>query len=214
MNKLTYALDCETTGFKKNPKTGRPDVIELSTIEMPPTLTSLREFAEDSRLYGAWVEGLCQKATTERFRPEIPIANTASKIHGMYFKDLLKCRPTRDLSLPPMEYMIAHNAGFDYRALGKPEGVKVICTMSLAKTLDKQLGLGFQNHKLDTLIYNFYGELAVDLLQNSHQAESDTIKVVLLLGALLKFIPKIATVEDLYQFQQSLQKKKPEGGKT
>ena len=27
------ALDTETTGFKSNPKTGRPDVIELSTLE-------------------------------------------------------------------------------------------------------------------------------------------------------------------------------------
>lgn len=206
-----YALDTETTGVGNHPIHGHPQVIELASI---PLHNNLRPLVEKCKLstFNSLVHGFEALCTVSRYRPSMEIHKRAYEVHKILFKDLLGCPKSETLKLPKeVTMLIGHNIQYDYRCLGKPEGIKLICTLGMAKKFDKQFGIGFKNCKLDTLIIHFYGEEAQGLIDNSHQAMTDTIKVILLLVKLLEYVPNITTFSELYTFTESLKpaKKNP-----
>ena len=208
MDSIVYAIDTETTGVSNHPVHLHPQVIELASIELSNELQELKNFA-DKLTVSAFIELLTSLGTVTRYRPSMEIHKRAHEVHGIHFRDLVKCARSEDLKLPQgVSLIVGHNIQYDYRCLGKPEGIVRICTLEIAKKVDKQFGLGFTNHKLDTLITYYYGDEAKDLVENSHQALNDTIKVVLLLVKLLEYTPKIETFTELYAFTEALKPKK------
>lgn len=191
---MTYVLDTETTGLGNHPTFGHPQVIELAYIKLP-TLRDIEGFLNNHTDYIKY---------TERFKPSISIHKQASEIHGIYFKDVLKCRKSEDIQLPSMEYMVGHNIQYDHRCLGKPN-VKLICTQQLAKKIDKHFGVGFPNVKLEGLVSYFNPSYNHG---NYHKALEDCAKTIYVLFSLLKFIPGITTWDELYEFQVTLKGKK------
>jgi len=209
---MIYALDTESTGLKNHPTLGHPQCIELATIELSNDLQSLRDTVEinkDSFFFNSHIEQLFTLGNVTRYQPSMNIDPRATEVHDMVFKDLLGCPKSESLELPEgMKYLVAHNAQYDYRVLGKPEHIKCFCTLVLARKLDKKFGIGFKNHKLDTLVLHFYGTRAQSLIDNSHQALTDTVKVIIVLAKLLEYIPSVTSFEELYEFQQMLRKLK------
>jgi len=208
---MILALDTETTGIKNHPIHKHPQVIELAFIPLKNDFQNLISISkiEKKNSFLKLVDELTASGTVNRYLPSMEIDKRATEVHGIRFKDLLGCPKSEDLELPEeTSYLAGHNIQYDYRCLGKPKNIKCFCTLTLARKLDKKFGIGFPNHKLDTLILYFYGEMAQDLIDNSHQALTDTIKVILLLSKLLSYVPNIATFEELYKFQELLRKLK------
>jgi len=208
---MIIALDTETTGLKNHTIHGHPQVVELATIPLNSDFQNLVFISKIEKEYSflKLVDELLAKGTVNRYRPTMDIDRRATEVHGIMFKDLLGCPKSEDLKLPEnTRFIVGHNIQYDYRCLGKPEDIRRFCTLTLARKLDKKFGIGFPNHKLDTLILYFYGEMARDLIENSHQALTDTVKVILLLAKLLQYIPNVKTFEELYEFQEMLKKLK------
>jgi exodeoxyribonuclease X len=206
MNEKIKILDTETTGITNHPDLGYPQIIEVAEISLLENI-----FANSSEVnIQNLLLGESYSTKKERFRPSMPIHEGATKIHGIVFKDLLGCRKSEDYAFPEnIDYIIGHNISFDHRCLGKPD-VKLICTLALAKALDKQFKLDFENHKLDTLIKHYYDEHIYGRFINEngfHDAETDCIKVLLLLFKFLPMIPAVQNWDDLHNFQQLLKKK-------
>ena len=202
-----YALDVESTGLANHPTRGHPKVIELAIIPLNTSMDVLLTFIASNPIDFV-IDQLVSDGDVERFRPSMKIDKRATEVHGIMYRDLHGCESSTKAILPQdTEYIVGHNIQYDYRCLGKPEGIKRVCTLNLAKKLDKKFGIGFKNHKLDTLILYYYGEDARDLVDNSHAALYDTVKVILLLAKLVEFIPNVSTVEELYDFQELLKKK-------
>jgi len=199
--------DVETTGLNNHPTLGRPQVIELTTIPLDEDLVIYK-----NKLASVDIDYLSNAlqaiAYTERFLPSMPIHPEAIKVHGIYYKDLMGCRKEETLTFSPtVKYMLGHNIKFDHRCLGKPD-VKLICTMELAKVIDKHFKLNFDSHKQDNLIVHFYGEEARKVVKDKHDSFTDTVKTVMLLKKLLEFIPAIDSWQKLYEFQTILKGKK------
>jgi len=204
-----YALDCETTGLKNHSIYKRPQIIELAYIPLESDFQNLKSISkiENQNSFLKLIEELVDKGTVNRYRPSMPIDKRATEVHGIHFRDLLKCPKSESLTIPETtQYLLGHNISYDYRCLGKPDNLKCICTLFLAKKLDKKFGIGFPNHKLDTLTLYFYGEKARPLIENSHQALTDTIKVVVVLAKLLEYVPNVNNVDELFSFYEMLKR--------
>ena len=197
------ALDTETTGLKNHKLHGHPQVIEFAYIPLQNKLQEIPDSPKELKKLGF----------VEQFQPSMVIDKRATEVHGKTFRDLIGKRKSEALKLPEeTEFIIGHNVQYDHRCLGKPP-VKTICTLFLARKLDKRHGLGFKNHKLDNLVIEIIGETNSILLsevqehlKNYHSALDDTVLTIILLKQLSKFIPGIATIEELYNFQETLRK--------
>lgn len=206
-----YVGDCESTGVTNHPKHNHPQIIEWAHIQVDNNLQKLKTFVEEgikdvgilpfTKIYSTFGE-------SQRYRPSMEIHKRAREVHGIWMQDLLKCPKSEDLKLPEMSFLVGHNIQYDYRCLGKPEGIKLICTLSLVKQIDKKFGVGFKNHKQDDLLVHFYGERIRPLVTGHHEALVDCVKCILLLVKLLEYVPNIKTFEELYIFQQALKPKK------
>lgn len=208
---MISALDTESTGLKNHPTLGHPQCIELAMINLSPDLENMRKLAEPKTAseFEAMVETFMSLGKVTRYQPSMDIDPRATEVHGIVYKDLLGFPKSESLELPKeLLYLVAHNAQYDYRVLGKPKHIRCFCTLILARKLDKKFGIGFKNHKLDTLTLHFYGKQAQTLIDNSHQALTDTVKVILVLSKLLEYIPNIKTFFELYDFQELLKKLK------
>lgn len=192
---MYLVIDVESTGIENHPIRGHPEVIEVGYL-------SLFEFPKVNEDYLP-----VEAQYIERFKPSMPISRKAYEIHGILFKDLLKCRKSEEFELPKDTcYLIGHNIKYDHRCLGKPD-VKLICTMELAKKLKKQFNLQYENTKLETLIKYFFPEDAAKLLLDNHSALTDCKNTLLILTKLLAYLPGIDTFDKLYSFQTSLKGK-------
>lgn len=202
-------LDTETTGVGKT-----DEVIQLAYVPL-----SLDEFEFLFRTVTDIYAASYERGTNAKYRPSVPIHPEAAKVNGMKFTDLLKCPPSKQLDysdLASAKYIIGHNIVFDKRMLlqcipedkqGILDHVKFICTMGLSKTLDKNLGIGFPNNKLDTLINHFFPEddfVKTALLTETHDALGDVIKTIIALGKLCEYIPAVTSFQELYSFQEQL----------
>jgi len=192
-------LDTETTGVANHPTLGHPEVIELVYLEVDNSLNDI------SKVDSIYVKRIVNNySIKQRYRPEMPIHPEAFKVHGILFKDLLNKPKSSTCKLPEdVEYIVGHNVTFDHRCLGKPE-VKQICTMGLAKAINKKFKLEIGSFKLDNLNVHFYGEDARNVIKEYHDATTDVVKTILLLTKLLSYLPTINTFEGLYNFQQLL----------
>ena len=196
----TIVLDTETTGIGK-----ADEVIQLAYFEI-----NFEDIFGDRDE----VVTIAKAGSNKQYRPSVPIHPEAAKVNGIQYKDLLKCHASKTLTPPELQedggFILGHNISFDRRMMLQCmnlemqnyfDNTKFICTLELARALDKQLGIGFPNHKLDTLMRHFYPEVE---LSTMHDALDDCIKTVLVLRKLLEFIPKIESFNDLYLFKEQL----------
>lgn len=206
---VAIVLDSETTGIGKV-----DEVIQLAYF----SITFNDIFSEKEA-----ITAIAKAGSNQQYRPSVPIHPEAAKVNGIQYKDLLKCPASKTLTPPELTedggFILGHNISFDRRMMLQCmneeqqnyfDSTKFICTLQLARALDKQLGLGFENHKLDTLMRHFYPEVE---LATMHDALDDCIKTVLVLRKLLEFIPKIESFNDLYLFQEQLKVVKSKGKK-
>ena len=132
----------------------------------------------------------------QRFRPTKPIELQASKVTGIYMKDVLRCPSITTFEFPKsVKYMIGHNIAYDWRVFGEPK-VKLICTKELAQLVfpkDKSL----KSHKLTTLIEWLYPEEGATLVANAHGAVLDCKLVFLVLHKVLDKLPQVESWEQL-----------------
>ena len=206
MNKVVV-LDTETTGLANHPLLGHPEVIELAQMEvLDSILTAYTDTEMTPMEIAAWVDVYIK---VHRYLPEMSIHPDAYRIHGILAKDLRGMPKSSTCKLPAdVEYIVGHNVTFDHRCLGKPD-VKQICTMGLARSINKRHNLGLDSLKLDNLIRHFYPTIAYRLIQEKHAAASDVTKTVLLLARLCNlYLPKVTTFAALYDMQQLLKKLK------
>jgi DNA polymerase III epsilon subunit-like protein len=196
----TYVLDCETSGIGKDDQ-----VIELAYHQLASIKAILQlakelnpsELIRDISISRRWLN--------QRFNPTVPINKHAYAIHKISKLQLLKEPSSLKVEeyLPKgMKFMLGHNIQFDHRMLkGKPEGVHLICTLTLVKKLRKEhpvwKKLEIADNKLDTYISKLYPELTFN---TAHNAKDDCIKVILLLCKLLPTIPEVETWEDLHKY--------------
>jgi DNA polymerase III epsilon subunit-like protein len=198
MQNSFIVLDTETTGVSK-----KDQVIELSYIPLPSTIPCIKSKVEEFDSLSLFAENLKKISYVERFRPDVEIHPKAQEVHGILYRDLLKCKPVKEMEVPKVKGFLGHNIQFDHRMLGKPE-VQLICTLGLAKALDKQYAIGLGTHKLDDLMSFYYKEQAEQLKSEYHSAFMDCIKTILVLIKLLEKVPAIETFDQLYNFQQTL----------
>jgi DNA polymerase III epsilon subunit-like protein len=176
-------LDTETTGI-------RPPVepIQVSYIALPALdqLSATELLERDFFIF------------SKRFKPNKPIEAGAQAIHGIKLQDVIR-EPvfTLDqLGLPDKPiHMIAHNASFDHRALGKPENLNPLCTIKLAKKYYP----GLESYKLGSVISYLYSKntsASLDKLK-AHDALDDARFVLLILAHILASFPTPPTYADL-----------------
>jgi exodeoxyribonuclease X len=183
-------IDTETTGLKE------PDIIEVAHVFLPETLEEFRAIDHTTL---CWIYS--QDLFARRYRPNKAIDPGASKIHGIYMKDLLRCARSSTFKLPECSYLVGHNVQFDHRALRKPN-VDLICTLKLARiSLDKKKH-HIRNHKLTTLVEYFGHDSLFHNLQGAHTAVEDVIFTYLVLASLCEINPHWETWEDLFQFSK------------
>lgn len=196
----TYVLDVESTG------TGKEDqVIQLAYLPLP-TLKALKSFLESNA-----PDGIQKRYTdldewlNQRFNPTVPINKHAYAIHKLSKLQLLKepsSLKVEEYMPKDMQYMIGHCISFDYGMLkGKPEGVKLICTLALVRKLRKEHEVWkkfeIENNKLDSYMRVMFPELT---FSENHTAKDDCIKVILLLCKLLPTIPEVESWDALHNY--------------
>lgn len=175
-------LDTETTGIKA------PEILETAYIP-------LREISHypDSALLNPMHPGQYQSY----FKASKPSEPMALQIHGITqekVKDYQKFS-MEALAIPDtVEYLVCHNVGYDYRVLGKPEHLKKICTVKLAKRLWPEL----KSHKLALLIEEFFPSVHAQLTVNAHGAMVDTKLMLLVIHKALQEF-EIDSWDDMYE---------------
>lgn len=204
--KLNVLLDTETTGIGK-----QDQVIELSYVALPDNLSMLKanisSVGEDLLEFWHVVK---KNSFNSLYKPSVPIHPEASKVHGLMFKDLLGKPSSDSITLPPIHVMIGHNIQFDHRMLGKPD-VKLLCTMQLARELNKKEGLGITSFSMDNLLSTFFSHNDRAVINNiqvetrgkgriCHSSLVDCFKNLVLLYKLSGYYPNIVEWEDLYTF--------------
>lgn len=181
-------IDTETTGLKM------PQAVEVAYITMHPELKEIKNRFEFELETQHEEDGLV--TFNERFKPSKAIEEGASRTHGIYMKDLLHCRPSKEFELPKHTYFIAHNANYDHRVLGKPE-TTMICTLQLARLAYDKDKIGLANHKLTTLIAFLYKEEGMAMIKDAHGALEDCKLTYYLILKLLEDMPYINSWADM-----------------
>ena len=168
-------IDTETTGVEEGDQ-----VIEYAEIMLDLDLGAVAELIQ-------------------RYRPTAPMKLGALATHHITPQELMN-EPEVPESFQDkfegVEYIIGHNVDFDWRMLGKPKGVKRICTLALARLLHPDL----DSHTLGAMLYHTQDGLeAKALLRNAHSALHDCKFVLLLLNHWEKHF---ASWEELYKLSQ------------
>jgi exodeoxyribonuclease X len=188
-------IDTETTGL------ANPDFIEVAYFPLQDILNQMLFEADESDADLNPVDITFKNTFRERFQPRKPIDAGASKVNGIYMKDLIGFRKSSEFTLPQtIQYIIGHNIAFDKKALNydikKPlisDDVKMICT----KELSQLVFTGQTNNKLVTLVQFLYPEHAEQLLKKAHTALGDCKLTYLVLLKCLEKLPQVETWEQL-----------------
>lgn len=197
-------LDTETTGLQA------PQACEISYFPVPAKLEDLKSnfvFASKSNFglepkdnFNFDFESYFGFVFNSRFKPNKKIDLQASKVTGIYDKDVENCPSIDTFSLPETtEILIGHNISYDhkvlsYKDLANPIKVKLICTKELSQLAFQ--GDNIANNKLTTLFQHFYPEHTA-ILEQAHGAYQDCLMVYMLLAKILERLPKITEWEEL-----------------
>lgn len=175
----------------------------MNQIIILDTETNGREPAEVIELaYGYLREGewtLEGHVEQKRFKPLQPSTFGALSTHHILPSELEMQPPSSEAKLPDgVKYIVAHNADYDWGALGKPD-VKRICTLAIARFLFHD-----DSHSLGALLYRFmdYQDARIEL-KEAHSADGD---VAILLVVLLELLNEsgivFPTAEDLWNYSE------------
>jgi len=217
-NKILF-LDTETTGLDNHPKHGHPQVIELGTIEILGGNTFLEYLRTGSteKLIQDLLGNVLDKKIS-RWRPSMNIHPEATKIHGWTNQKLINGGFPKSEHISKLDkdisFVIGHNIAYDLRCLNEKE-ISSICTMKIVRNMKKKLkdfpkitgANGKDSAKLDDLITFFYAkelekkETLYEWVTGYHNALIDVYKCILLLKALLPYIPNVKTFEQLEKLQ-------------
>jgi exodeoxyribonuclease X len=185
-----FIADSETTGLVE------PQACEIGWLHVQDTLAEFKQAVVDNPVAFLSDNSYFLSVYEQRFRPTKAIELQASKVTGIYMKDVLHCPSITTFEFPKsVKYMIGHNTAYDHRVFGKPD-VKLICTKELAQLVfpkDK----GLKNHKLTTIIEWLYPEDGATLVANAHGAVLDCKLVYLVLLKVLEKLPQVETWEQL-----------------
>ena len=185
-----FIADTETTGLVA------PQACEIGWLHVQDLLADFKNTEIDSPLAVLTEDSYFVGTYEERFRPTKPIELQASKVTGIYMKDVLRCPSITTFEYPKsVKYMIGHNIAYDWRVFGQPE-VKLICTKELAQLVFPKANV-LKNHKLTTLVEWLFPEEGATLVANAHGALLDCKLVYLLLQKILEKLPQVETWEQL-----------------
>lgn len=179
-------FDTETTGIRD------PEIIEASW--MAASFSCSEEDRDWPTLQYDW-------PVTKRYRPKTRITMGAMAVHHIMDEDLVECPPSSSFKLPEnIKYIIGHNVDFDWVAAGRPDGIRRIDTLCIARKFWPKC----DSHSLGALTYFLFRSTARTELQFAHSAETD----VLLTGALLKEIVRksnstITNFDQLWQLSET-----------
>lgn len=200
-----YVIDTETTGV-----TADDQVIQLAYLNITNHVEELVNFKYNDDIIG---HKAINTVSNEYFRPTVSIHPRAKEVHGISRISLLKAINTsHDVRLPTdCDIIIAHNAPFDLRFLSytdkrinlEEKNTKYICTMSLAKKIEKMQGgsFGFSNYQLPTMLAHFYPEdVPVRSKEQFHNALDDCKMCLLVLIKLLENFPFLNTIQEVQEF--------------
>jgi len=166
----TIIFDTEATGIKD------PVLIEAAWLE----LESLDPFSVANPF-------------VHRYNPGKSITLGALATQNILDEELVDCPPASSFHLPSdVEYVIGHNADFDWEVIGKPD-IKRICTLALARKLWPTL----DSHNQGALLYYMDRNTAREQLQNAHSALTDVGICAVILDRICQELG-IKTIEDLY----------------
>jgi exodeoxyribonuclease X len=185
-----FIADTETTGLID------PQACEIGWLHVQDTLAEFKQAVVTDSIAFLSDNSYFLSVYEQRFRPTKAIELQASKVTGIYMKDVIKCPSITTFEFPKsVKYMIGHNIAYDHRVFGKPD-VKLICTKELAQLVfpkDK----GLKSHKLTTIIEWLYPEDGATLVANAHGAVLDCKLVYLVLLKVLEKLPQVETWEQL-----------------
>lgn len=192
-------LDTETTGLKE------PQACEIAYFSLDKDISFYRGFLSnvETNLFESYLHfSTClENIFLQRFKPLKPMDIGASRVNGIYDKDLVNEPCLSTFKLPKtVKYIIGHNIAFDKRVLNwnkddiqVSDDVKLICTKELAQLVIT----GQANNKLTTLISHLYPEQSEELLKTAHSALQDCKLSFLILLSVLDLLPNVTSFEQL-----------------
>jgi exodeoxyribonuclease X len=183
-------IDTETTGL------AAPQAVEIAIITLPDDLQTFREVDLGKILENHQSTDHFEGVFERRYRPTKAIDPRASAVTGIYMKDVIHCPSIKTFEFPSsIEFIIAHNAVFDWGVLNKPD-VKRICTKELSQLVFAgQKGL--KNNKATTVTEFLFPEQGKEFTANAHGALADCKLVFYILHKVLERLPQVKTWEDL-----------------
>jgi len=202
-------LDTETTGVSK-----QDQIIQLASISISQHRHELLTHKVVVPLFEQHQKNSFEPTTAIKgisnkfFNPSVPINRHAQEVHGISKLRLLKEAPVSTFRAPEMDILIAHNASFDTRLISQTDSnfdktkIKIICTISLAKKIEKISGykFGFDNYQLKSIFLFFYPELVAKYETQLHDALGDCEMTLLILIKLWENFPFIGNIYDLYDY--------------
>jgi DNA polymerase-3 subunit epsilon len=181
LHKPLAFFDLETTGIT----VGADRIVEISVLKLMPDGS--------------------KSVLTKRVNPEIPIPEGASKVHGIYDKDVAN-EPTFKQVAPEISAFIgnADLAGYNSNKFDIPMLVDEFLRVEIAFDMKGRRMVDVQNifHKMEqrtlAAAYKFYCQKEIE---NAHSAEADIIATYEVFVAQLERYPDLAKdVEGLHQF--------------
>lgn len=181
LHKPLAFFDLETTGIT----VGADRIVEISILKLMPDGS--------------------KSVLTKRVNPEIPIPEGASKVHGIYDKDVAN-EPTFKQVAPEISAFIgnADLAGYNSNKFDIPMLVDEFLRVEIAFDMKGRRMVDVQNifHKMEqrtlAAAYKFYCQKEIE---NAHSAEADIMATYEVFVAQLERYPDLAKdVDGLHQF--------------
>ena len=159
-----------------------------------------KEVIELAYLGVHFFEGLivCGEISTRRFKPTQPFDAGAVAVHGICPADVAGCWDSADATLPPSEYIIAHNVDFDAEVM-KITDRKRICTLALCR----RLWPDFKSHTLSAMFLELFGmnRTNVAILKDAHSADTDVLILMQILNRIIG-TAEVYSMADLFSLSE------------
>ena len=191
-------LDTETTGLQA------PQACEIAYFSLEDDFSNFKSILKSHFDLNFNFESDCNFnfVFNSRFKPNKRIDPQASKVTGIYDKDVANCPSIDSFKLPEeTAILVGHNISYDhkvlsYKDLANPINVSLVCTKELSQLAFQQDNI--KNNKLTTLFEHFY-PTRTDILENAHGAYQDCLMVYMLMYYILERLPAITSWEQLVE---------------